>query len=301
MVLVFGTVCLDRVRSVPFLPTKGHYVEVLEQQVLLGGEAANTANALLAWNEPVDLFGNCVGEGADADLIIELASQKGLPVDNFAKGPIEPPVCDIYVTPDGERTMFGAGFTRSAVATDARGPVYRPNDWFTSDTNLVDVAREATRIAFEAKMRIYLMDFIEETDPIYPDTFWQSSTDWVGFQGNTQKNTEWVKRWVDRHGCFTILSDGPNGFVAGSPNQRTRAYPPFPCPDLVDSTGAGDIFRAGMLLGLSRGWEISRCLQFASAAGCLKCGHFGANTYVPSSEEIWEHVKQNPEVSERYC
>ena len=150
-------------------------------------------------------------------------------------------------------------------------------------------------------MHIYLMDFIEDTDPIFPGTYWQSSTDWVGFQGNTQKNTEWVKRWVDRRGCFTILSDGPNGFVAGSPELRTRAYPPFPCPELIDSTGAGDIFRAGMLLGLSRGWEIERCLQFASAAGCLKCGHFGANTYVPSSEEIWGHVKQNPEVSERYC
>jgi sugar/nucleoside kinase (ribokinase family) len=301
LVLVFGTICLDRVRRVPLLPSKGHYVEVTEQEILLGGEAANSANALLRWGDPIELYGNCLGEGIDADLILELATQKGLPTGQLFNGPVSPPVCDIYVTPDGERTMFGAGFSTSASVTDAKNAHYKAGNWFTADPNLVDASREAARLALENEMLVYLMDFVQENDPIAPNTFWQSSTDWVGYQGNTQKNMEWVKKWVNKFGCFTVLSDGPNGFVGGSPTLRTRAYPPFPCPVLVDSTGAGDIFRAAMLHGLQAGWEVHRCLMFASAAGCLKCGHFGANTYVPTVEEIWEHVEANPEVSEHYC
>lgn len=300
MIVIFGTICLDRVRRVPFLPSKGHYVEITDQQVFVGGEAANTSYALLKWGEPFELFGNILGEGEDADLILDLAREKGLPTDNLRKGPVQPPVCDIYVTPDGERTMFGAGFTKCAEATDPLSVGYREGSWFTTDPNLVDTARNAINLARDASMKLYLMDFVDLKDPIYEGSFWQSSTDWAGFPGNTQKNVEWVRDWVSRFGCFAVLSDGPNGFVAGSPTLKTRAYPPFPCPSLVDFTGAGDIFRAGMILGLDRGWEIPKCLQFASAAGCLECGTFGANSFVPSEEEIWAHVQAYPEVGERY-
>ena len=37
MILVYGTLCLDRVRHVYALPSKGGYAEVLSQSELLGG------------------------------------------------------------------------------------------------------------------------------------------------------------------------------------------------------------------------------------------------------------------------
>jgi ribokinase/sulfofructose kinase len=79
-----------------------------------------------------------------------------------------------------------------------------------------------------------------------------------------------------------------------------RAYPPYPMTTVVDTTGAGDMFRAGMLLGLDQGWPTSKCLQFASAAGCLKCRALGATTEVPSVQEVLAYVEEHDQVSRQY-
>jgi sugar/nucleoside kinase (ribokinase family) len=301
MVLVFGTICLDRVRRIAALPQPGGYVGIQSEEVFLGGEAANTANALHAWGADLDLAGNILGDGEDADLLLRKIVEKGIPTEHLRLEEGITPVCDIYVTPDGERTMFGIGFDTITQGVDTESLPYRTGSWFTGDMNLGSVVRDAARQAKSNGMRLYLMDFFEENEPLAEGDFWQSSTDWVGVRGNTQKNVEWLNRLIDRYGCFGILSDGPNGLVAGSPTHAVRHYPPFPAPTFVDSTGAGDMFRAGMLFGLDRNWPIHECLQFAAAAGCLKCAYLGATTHVPTSEEIRLHLCANDSVARQYA
>jgi sugar/nucleoside kinase (ribokinase family) len=149
-------------------------------------------------------------------------------------------------------------------------------------------------------MRIYLMDFIREDDPIAAGSFWQCSTDWAGKRGDPAFNLAWVDDWASKHGCVTILSDGPLGFIAGSPGHPARAFPPFPAPDVVDTTGAGDAFRAGMLFGLDQDWPLARCLTFASAAGALSCRALGATSDVPTVEEVASFTAQHPEIVTAY-
>jgi sugar/nucleoside kinase (ribokinase family) len=89
-------------------------------------------------------------------------------------------------------------------------------------------------------------------------------------------------------------TDGANGFVAGSRDVGIRHYTPFQVDrPAVDSTGAGDLFRAGMLFGLDRGWPIEHCLRFASAAGCLACRTLGATSQVPTVQEIETVVRDS--------
>jgi len=55
---------------------------------------------------------------------------------------------------------------------------------------------------------------------------------------------------------------------------------------VVDSTGAGDVFRAGFIYGLLAGWEFERVLRFANAAAALSCTKLGALASVPSLPEV---------------
>lgn len=300
MILVFGTICLDRVRGIASLPQPGGYVGVQSEEVFLGGEAANTATALRAWGADLALYGNLLGEGEDAHLLLRKVVEKGLPTDHLKLGSGITPVCDIYVTPNGERTMFGLGFEQIQEGVDPHEIRYPAHGWFTGDMNLGAIVREAAQLAREAGMRVYLMDLVENEEMLSPSDFWQSSTDWVGVRGHVQKNVQWVRAHVQKYGCFTILSDGPNGLVAGGPGHPARHYPPFPDKGYVDSTGAGDMFRAGMLFGLHEGWDVGRCLAYASAAGCLKCQYLGATTHVPSREEIEAHMAEHADVAARY-
>lgn len=302
MIVVFGTVCLDRVRRIPHLPAQGGYVEVESEVVLLGGEASNTANALRSWGAEVALCGNGFGDDVDGELLQSLLAERGLtPLPaGTSTGNHATPVCDVYVTPDGSRTMIGRGFSDMEPTFDPSLLPFKAGDWFTAEPNMGTLSRQVARAAHEAGMPCYLMDFIRPDDPIFPGSFWQSSTDWAGHKNDTQRNLRWVEEQACRYESFVILSDGPNGFVAGGPDIPVRAYPPFPAPPVVDTTGAGDLFRAGMLFGLSQDWALHRCLSFASVAGCLKCRALGATTDVPSVAEIQSYLQRHAGVARQY-
>jgi sulfofructose kinase len=56
--------------------------------------------------------------------------------------------------------------------------------------------------------------------------------------------------------------------------------------DAVDTTGAGDVFRAGFLYALLRGWSTDDVLRFANAAAAVSCTRLGALGGIPSLEEV---------------
>jgi sugar/nucleoside kinase (ribokinase family) len=296
-------VCLDRVMRVPALPKPGGYVEVSSEQTFLGGEAANTANALMRWHRDVRLVGNPSGDGVESDLLRQALEQKGLTnTADMLEGSLggKAPVCDIYVTPDGERTMFGRGFSSMRFPLDPTSLPYQAGQWFTAEPNMSEVARAVVREAKAHGMKIYTMDFFRDGDPISSGDFWQSSTDWLAHKGDTERNIAWVKDWVARYGCFAILSDGVNGLVAGSPEFPVRHFPPFPAPKVVDTTGAGDMLRAGVLCLLDQDRPVEEALAFGAAAGSLKCGTLGATEHVPSIQDIERHIAAHPEIARQY-
>jgi sugar/nucleoside kinase (ribokinase family) len=58
--------------------------------------------------------------------------------------------------------------------------------------------------------------------------------------------------------------------------------------DVVDRTGASEVFRGGFIYGLLQGWGLDRCLPFANAAAGLNCRHLGGLGGIPSMPEVLE-------------
>ncbi len=304
MILVFGTVCLDRIRRVAELPSAGGYAEVREEHESLGGEAANTASALTLWRVEVVLLGNALGLGHESERLRMLVLEKGLldehllPV-SFAGGS-ETPVCDVYVTDEGERTMFGRGFAGMGPSTGLGAIPYEAGSWFTAESNMRAASEEAARRAHEAGMKVYTMDFHHHEGQSPPGSIAQFSTDWVGDRGNVPRNLAWVEAWSGHNASTAILTDGGTGLFVGVPGEGARFYPSFPAPLVVDSTGAGDVFRAGVLYGLDRGQAFPEALRFGSAAASLKVGTLGANEGIPTVAEVAAHVAAHPEIAAAY-
>jgi sulfofructose kinase len=57
---------------------------------------------------------------------------------------------------------------------------------------------------------------------------------------------------------------------------------------VIDTTSAGDLFHAGCLFGLLRGWDARRALRFAAAAAALECTALGGRSAIPSLERVLE-------------
>ena len=290
MIVVFGTVCLDRIRRVPHLPEPGGYVEASEVHERLGGEAANTAVHLQRWGIRPTLVSNPLGgDETGADIRRRVAAQSLNLVELSIPEGSDGPICDVLVTPDGERTMFGSGFS----TLDGRFPLtslpLEAGGLITVESNFARSSLEAARIAAEAGMRTYLMDMPERARC----DFWQASE-----PNATLERAEDLARLT---GAFVILTRGAHGLVAGGPGLPARAYPAFRAPSVVDTTGAGDAFRAGMLYGLDRGWTLPACLQFAAAAGALSVGDEGAAERTPCLRRIGELIVENPQIALAYA
>lgn len=300
MIVVYGTVCLDLLHRLPQLPSAGGYVEVFEESSALGGEACNTAAALRSWGSAVTLVGNPVGVGFEADLLLSLLDQHGLGDAVLPNSDHPAPVCHILVTPDGERSMFGRGFVEMEQRGDPSLIPYQSGYWFTTDPNHGAQARVAARRASEAEMHVYLLDFVQEDEFVPAGCIWQSSTVWVGTRGDTDANKEWLSGWLERHDCTAILTDGVNGFLLGTREFGVRHFPAMVVADPLDSTGAGDMFRAGMLFGLSQSWALADCLRFAASAAALNCRKLGAIGGLSSVDEVQAFVEQNTSVSASY-
>jgi sugar/nucleoside kinase (ribokinase family) len=56
--------------------------------------------------------------------------------------------------------------------------------------------------------------------------------------------------------------------------------------EAVDTTGAGDVFRAGLIYALLRGWPTPDLLRFANAAAAVSCTRLGALGGIPSLDEV---------------
>lgn len=63
----------------------------------------------------------------------------------------------------------------------------------------------------------------------------------------------------------------------------------IPCvkaTDIVDPTGCGDAYRAGLLYGIAQNWDWLTCGRLASTMGSIKIASRGGQNHQPSREEI---------------
>ena len=64
-------------------------------------------------------------------------------------------------------------------------------------------------------------------------------------------------------------------------------------PDsLVDPTGCGDAFRAGLLYGMARGWDWRRSARLASLMGSIKIAHRGGQNHPVSREDVEKRFRE---------
>ncbi len=62
--------------------------------------------------------------------------------------------------------------------------------------------------------------------------------------------------------------------------------------DVVDTTGAGDVFHGGYIYGLLQKWGIRDVVRFATAFASLKCRKLGGRAGIPSLKEVETLLKK---------
>jgi ribokinase len=94
-----------------------------------------------------------------------------------------------------------------------------------------------------------------------------------------------------------VITKGREGSVIYRNNDiyKISALP----TEIVDTTGAGDTYNASFLFGLSKGWELSKCGHFASAAASEKIARFGPRSGVRPLEDIIKRLESENQLNSK--
>jgi sulfofructose kinase len=92
-----------------------------------------------------------------------------------------------------------------------------------------------------------------------------------------------------------VITDGARGcwYWAAHGNAAQRIHQTAFAVDVVDTTGAGDVFHGAYLYAFLQDWPARRCLAFAAATAALKCRALGGRAGIPTRQQ----VEENPRVS----
>lgn len=88
---------------------------------------------------------------------------------------------------------------------------------------------------------------------------------------------------VRGHGAIAVLTRSEHGSVVVTADE-TVTVPAHPVEQLVDTTGAGDLYAAGFLYGYSRGMSMAQCGALGSLAAAEVISHVGARPQADLAE-----------------
>ena len=286
-VLCYGEIGIDNIIQADGLPSPETAIFPTSDSYHGGGAASNTAVWLANLGVKVKLTGNVIGRDLYGDLILE-GLRKHPQIDLSLveqRAGVTSPFTRAIVTPDGERSFLIFWYPQAPKVTLTEemleGVRYLALDLYGGPERLA-----AAKLAFAAGVSTAIGDVIWPEHPALPFTsIATNSAPYIRQRFPGVDVREHARKLQSISKGIVITTDGPHSVHALDAQGKGFTIQP-PATAAVDATGAGDAFRAGLLYGLLRGFDLPRSLCWAVAAGSLKVKNLGAATTLPGFKKI---------------
>lgn len=293
-VLSIGSCTLDQIGVVHRFAEPGSALEMPLFSMQGGGTAATAAVALVRWGATVSFVGK-VGDDDRGNLIERTLSAEGVDTSGLIRVPGSISQTRFLVVESTTREVI-TYFTPGDV-----GPL-KPEELGATalegyDLVIVDGAypQAQTRAVQEAR-GFQVPVLMDCSGGVGLGEECLSGVDVVVV--SERMGTQITGVGTLRDICMEILERGPRiaivtlgdeGAVGMSRDQALVTVDPLDV-DVVDRTGAGDIFLGAIALGMCEGWSLEQMLWFANCAAGLSCKGVGSRSEIPSRIEVEEKM-----------
>jgi adenosine kinase len=89
-----------------------------------------------------------------------------------------------------------------------------------------------------------------------------------------------------------VCTRGAEGSTILAGGQRYE-IPSVKADAVLDPTGCGDAYRAGLLYAIARGWDWPTAGKLGAVMGAIKIAHRGAQNHAPARDEIEARFKRS--------
>jgi sugar/nucleoside kinase (ribokinase family) len=289
------------------LPEPGELVLTERISVFPGGNALNTAVALRRLGEQVAVAGS-VGDDEIGRLLLDQIQTQGLDVRGVRREPAGSTASTFILRAEGEDRRFihslgvAATFTGEHVSPELIpgngimlvGGYLKLGAW--NDEVLADLMRQARRRNCTVVLNICIaqdsgvdpgrcLSLLEHVDVFVPNE------DEAGILTGETVPARQAKALRRSGARVVVITRGGRGLYADD-GERTVKMGIFQVP-LVDPSGCGDCFNAGLIAGFLRGWDTVHALKFASAVGAIGATALGCTDEVPSFAAVERFLKEN--------
>ena len=283
-----GLNATDTLIPVSRYPEPGSKVEIRSASILPGGQVASAMVACQRWGLRARYVGK-LGDDAAADLHRAEFSKAGVETKIVTARECASHQSFILVEDSGERTVLWKRDERLMLR-----PEELRREWITDARALhVDGRDTAAAITAAGWAKEAGIPVVADLDELYPSVekliekvdYLIASRNIPGQLTGKSDLRESLPEIRRQFGCrLTAATLGQDGVVAWDGDDF--CYRPAYRVDVVDTTGAGDIFHAGFIYGLLQGSTLAQTLDFACAAAALNCTGTGARGGIQPVDRI---------------
>jgi len=283
-VIGIGVSCLDQLvrwRDMK-APVLGN--EIVGYDVQGGGMAATAMVAAARLGCRAEYWG-AVGDDWSADLILRGLADEGVDTQSVVRVPGKTgPLMIVCIDgPTGERH-----FTRWTGVCDAPGPVGSLDRLAGAACLLTDDTRPETDVPAAAEARRLGVPVVadvgwinERTLALLPHVDYAiASEECARVLAGGDDVRQACASLCDLGARCAVVTLGRAGLVYldGGRFERMEAF----AVDVVDTTGAGDVFHGAFAFAMTQGWSLKDVVTFASAVSAIKCTKVGGRAGIPT-------------------
>lgn len=300
-VTVVGSLNIDHVLKVEKLPLKGETIISNNYNLYEGGKGSNQAASIGRLGISVDMIGK-VGKDIYGERLIKNLSKSNVNVSGIIiDDTVSTGTTFITVDKNGNNTIvINPGANGKLTINDIES---QKNKIISKDIILLqqeipkDVISHVVNISKHYNKNI-ILNFAPAIDTSN-DTL--SKVDYLilneieiaqltGVTAISKNINKAIKKLRNYYSNNIIITLGENGSIYIVNNDKIIKVPSYDVKS-VDSTGAGDAFIGGFVLGLIEGRNIKECVMWGNAAGSITTTKLGAQSSFPDKEELFFFLK----------
>lgn len=301
--VVLGSVNADHVLQIPTFPRPGETLHGRNYQVIPGGKGANQAVAAARLKADVGFIA-CVGDDAFGIESCERFKRDGMDIRGVkVQADCPTGIAMIQVSDRGENSICLSAeandrLTAEAIEDDL--PSIRAASYLLMQLETpIDGIIKAAQVAKQAKTKVVLnpaparelpSSLLSCVDVITPnETEAQVLT---GITVTDDATAQQAATVLHQQGIeIVIITLGAKG-VWLSEHGRGQLIPGFRV-SATDTTAAGDTFNGAFVTGLLENMPLESAIKFAHAAAAISVTRFGAQTSIPTRQEVDEFLAQH--------